>query len=690
MGGDGHDMGDGGQMGKQIEHPVGFLRRLAKSQAGNTMAIVAAAIIPLAALIGGGLDMSRAYMARSRLQQACDAAALAGRRAMTTSSMTTANIAEARKFFDFNFPQGTAETTNFTPVIQSKPGETTTVQVTASTSIPTTVMKIFTFTTLPLNVTCEARFDIGNTDVMLVLDTTGSMAQAISDGNGGSTTRIAALRQAVKDFYDTLGAGSDATGRIRYGFVPYSSTVNVGYQLPQTALLGGTAGETAEYQTRRLVTTYTPSSTTGSWVYTSGTLSAWSNQSSTTGGSSSACVAPASTVTTVTNNPTTSTSTGSNGATTTTTTTTRVRNGREYNATYTPATAGYWSFIFWVPGTPSSCVIKVRTYTNYTETKTDTNTQTPQYSWEYGKFPVDVTNYVKGNAVANPTFHATIPGDANGTIVAPTTSWLGCIEERKTDNTITATSSISSIPATAFDLQIDTPATNADTKWRPHWPQVMFTPQKRWLHDDREDPYVNDWYRASSGGWNACPSQSRRLTSYASRTAIPMGQTSSFNAYVDGLIAVGGTYHDIGMIWGARFLSPTGIFAADNANAPNGFNISRHIVFMTDGDMSAYDRVYGAYGYQKLDGRIAATSADDSALTAIHNRRLEMLCNAVKGKGITVWVIGFRNQSEGNIQAPLQGCASSSNHWMMAYTAASLTQKFKDIAKNIGGLRVSK
>eukprot|EP00456_Euglypha_rotunda_P069327 TRINITY_DN60968_c0_g1_i1.p1 TRINITY_DN60968_c0_g1~~TRINITY_DN60968_c0_g1_i1.p1 ORF type:complete len:120 (-),score=24.19 TRINITY_DN60968_c0_g1_i1:64-384(-) len=105
--------------------------------------------------------------------------------------------------------------------------------------------------------------------------------------------------------------------------------------------------------------------------------------------------------------------------------------------------------------------------------------------------------------------------------------------------------------------------------------------------------------------------------------------------------------------------------------------------------MSAYQAVYGAYGYQLLDGRVAGTSTSDSSLTSIHNNRLTMLCNSIKGRGITVWVIGFRNQSEGDIQTPLQGCASSSNHWTMAYTASALSQKFKDIAKNIGGLRLS-
>lgn len=648
----------------------GFLTRLGRNQAGNVLAIVAAALIPLMGLIGGGVDMSRAYMVRSRMQQACDAAALAGRRSMTTSSMTQADKDEAKKFFDFNFPQNTFGSASFTPTIQSNPSETTTVQVSATTTVPTTIMRVFGYQTLNIAVNCDSRFDIGNTDVMMVLDTTGSMTSAISDGKGGTTTRIAALQQAVRDFYDTLGPGSDTTGRIRYGFMPYSSTVNVGYQLPSSMLVGGTAGETWNYQTRQYyISGYNNSSSTGNWTYISGTLSNWSTVSSTTGGTSSACAAPADTATTVTNTPVATSATDSNGSTTTTTTTTRVTNGNEYNRSYNAATSS------WRGSTPSSCVITVRTYTNYTEKKTDTATQTPQYSWRYGQYPVDVSQFIKGGSVANPAYNAASNSDG----LPATSTWNGCIEERSTDSSITATTSTASIPDTAFDLQVDTPATTTATRWRPQWPEIEFLRNGSWLNTASR----------IAGGYSACPSQARRLTSYASRTAIPAGQPSSFDSYVNGLVAIGGTYHTIGMIWGARFLSPSGIFATDNATAPNGFNISRHIIFMTDGDMSAYTNVYGAWGYQDLDQRDGPASADNNDLTAIHNQRLQMMCNAIKSLKITIWVVGFRNASEGAIQTPLQNCATSSNHWMMAYDGQTLSQKFKDIAKNIGGLRLS-
>ena len=66
---------------KRNRASASFMTRLGRDQRGNTIAIVAAAIVPLLGMIGGGIDMSRLYLAKTRLQQACDAGALAGRKA---------------------------------------------------------------------------------------------------------------------------------------------------------------------------------------------------------------------------------------------------------------------------------------------------------------------------------------------------------------------------------------------------------------------------------------------------------------------------------------------------------------------------------------------------------------------------------------------------------------------------------
>ena len=58
------------------------MSRLLKNEEGNIIAVLAAAVIPVIGLVGGGVDMSRLYLTQSRLQGACDAGALSGRKTM--------------------------------------------------------------------------------------------------------------------------------------------------------------------------------------------------------------------------------------------------------------------------------------------------------------------------------------------------------------------------------------------------------------------------------------------------------------------------------------------------------------------------------------------------------------------------------------------------------------------------------
>ena len=69
-----HDK-DARKTGVTTSRGGGFLTRLRRDIRGNTLAIVGAALVPICAMIGSGVDMSRAYMAKTRLQSACDASA---------------------------------------------------------------------------------------------------------------------------------------------------------------------------------------------------------------------------------------------------------------------------------------------------------------------------------------------------------------------------------------------------------------------------------------------------------------------------------------------------------------------------------------------------------------------------------------------------------------------------------------
>ena len=56
-------------------HYSGFLTRLAKNQAGNVMPLLGFLVFPMAAMVGGAVDLSRIYTVQTRLQNACDAPA---------------------------------------------------------------------------------------------------------------------------------------------------------------------------------------------------------------------------------------------------------------------------------------------------------------------------------------------------------------------------------------------------------------------------------------------------------------------------------------------------------------------------------------------------------------------------------------------------------------------------------------
>jgi Flp pilus assembly protein TadG len=640
----------------------GFLARLARDARGNTLAIVGAALVPLSAMIGSGVDMSRAYMAKSRLQNACDAAALAGRRVMQNDQMSQTVQDEAVRFFNFNFNQGLYGTDTFTPVVtRSAPG---TIRVTASTRIPTTIMKMFGFTTLPLNVTCDAALNFVNTDVMLVLDVTGSMAADINGNYFGGNSKIEGLRDAVMALYDELAptqAQLEANGlRLRYGIVPYSSTVNVGSLI--RAIDSNFIANNVTYQSRvanfderhtqYVGTPQTPdppvTQTYGSSISQSDcdkygrnvSFSGFSPSAASGGG-------PAPT-------PSWSRSFSNNEA-----------SGVDWSWSGAPDTSG----------TNRSCRRR------YVET--DTTYQTVEWyessGWVYKPEVLDVTQYKTGGSItvaSSDNGQSPVQGDFDpielpGQVTGESTtsiSWNGCIEERATVSTITSTSGYT-IPPTAYDLDINLVPTNDNTRWRPMIPDLEYR---------RSNSGSTEANNGTSMTGAACPAAARRLQAWTRNDMLN---------YVNALTPTGSTYHDIGMIWGARLLSNAGVFAADNPNNFNSMPVSRHIIFMTDGQMDTDRNVYGFHGVEWNDWRVGGGSfnTNDIDLNSRHMQRFKMICNAAKGMGFSVWVIAFGT----TLSSEMQECASNPSQASTSTSSADLIARFRQIGSNIGALRLT-
>lgn len=643
-------------------HPAGLLTRLRTDRRGNTLAMAAAALIPLAGMVGGGIDMSRMYIAKTRMQHACDAGALAGRKAMgggTFAANSNYPRTSAERFFDANFKTGSYGSQ---PVTRSFSENAGTVTGTATLTLPMTLMRVLGKTTETLTVVCDARMQLPNTDVMFVLDVTGSMNCVAGDtacGNNGNVpatgSKIDGLKFAVKCFYETVAnlntgavcpagnpSGGASAAQVRFGFMPYSTNVNVGRLLP-TAYFANSW----KYQSREAEWNAGASSTT--WNQTGQTRQ-------TTSGSASSTQAQC-------NDETAAYYYNSH-------TETVSSDGNTRTVKDQTADADRWS-----GGTCYGTITVVTTtYAKATQTG-----QTFR-RWHYGQITTNIAGLKNGTTWR--TGFALPLGPSGGSRTIP---WDGCIEERQT----VRQSSYSPIPSGAKDLDIDSaPTSDSTTQWAPALPQLIYTRARKtsdYNSISTADQYTSDEYYQVSG---YCPSEARKLTAWST--------ANDFSSYVDGLGAIGNTYHDIGMLWGARFMSPTGIFSSENATTSDGEDIQRHLIFMTDGDATSSPCDYNAYGIPFYDQRTTtdvgagtACGAQRTALADQINARLAALCTAVKNKNITLWVISFGGGVNTATETRLETCASAGKYYK-ADSNSSLQIAFASIAAQISQLRLTR
>lgn len=531
-----------------------LLQRFGRDVSGNVMVIMAASVLPMVGAVGSAIDISRLYMTKSRLQQACDAGVLAGRKKQGGDSFATSGAQpEANEYFAINFPTGTYQATNIT--FNTHSVNENEVVGAAGAFVPASVGKVIGFAGRQIDVTCSAKFDLANTDVMFVLDVSGSM----DEGSGTSgVTRIQALRAAVSSFHQSLESAKRPGVQVRYGFVAYSNTVNVGELLKP---ISGAIDGRHDYQTRQ-------------WI----------------------------------------------------------GEQRDFPASY------------------SGC-----------------NSDPNRLSWSNGQCRVSgfyrhsmrtltLNNYRAGGTETNPAYRD-----------GRTMTWPGCIEERGTVVTDTYTP----LPADAWDLNVDAGGGTDAREWKMQLDALY-----------RRNPSLpsEDFMESKSNGqrdYSDCPS---------ARAQIVKAMTASqVTSYVNTLVPKGGTYHDVGMIWGVRLMSPNGLWGSTNTSKPNAMPISRHIIFMTDGLMNAQLNTYGVYGLEELDRRVGGGSiSSNTNLSARHNARFLAMCDVARTKGIRVWTVAFGTRLA---DTRLRECADDARAFE-ATNATELNETFRRIALRISELRL--
>lgn len=645
-----------------------LLGNLLRDTAGNTLGIALATIILLVSLAGSGTDMARAYMTKTSLQNACDAGVLAGRKAMATSgTYGTSETLKAQKMFDFNFNPSATNTSP--PTFSTAASGTGAVTGTASAEMPTAIMGLFGFKTITLTVACSAELQMASADVMFVLDTTGSM-QCDPSGNNcnsGSSSKIVGLRAAVRSFYKTVAAAvTDKTNtRIRFGFVPYTVTVNLGGIIAAGQMPTSYFSDTQPFQTALAnFNTPTTSSSTGSPVTSTETYASditqaqcnsyGTNSYPTNGGNPVSGGGPAPTATTSTS----------------------------------------YSYKSWTLASGSGNSALGTCVRNKSVTTTTYSTRYKFTNWIFQAATLDVSGF-KGMGVrpvvVDINANTSVPtagvydmptlGSMDGTngvsgLTTQDAQWEGCIEERTTVQQL----SMSPVPSGAKDLDIDLVPTDDSTRWKLHIPEVEWYRGTSLAASRTETKLKSDTYLVNP----TCPPRAMLFTTVD--TTNPNVIPSWLDTYINTLVADGGTYHDIGMIWGARLGSSTGIFQSNvNDDSTRFPSVSRHIIFMTDGKMEPGVGIYSAYGEELYDNRVAPPGSDNTDLVDYHNNRFLAACAKAKSLGYTVWVIGFGT----SLTTQMTTCATAGRAYQANDTTA-LNNTFKFIAGQVADLRLNK
>jgi len=182
-------------------------------------------IVPVAGLaVDGGI----AYVLKTRLSSATDAAALAAARSLNVGLTLAEQEAEARAraldFFEANFKEGSYGTRNLsvTAAVAETEAKTRSVTVTAAFDAPQYFMRLLGFDKIRIGALGRAsRRDV---NLILVLDKSGSMGDYTDDNSP-----CAKMKEAAKYFTDLFAESRDRLGMITYGstaFRAFAPTMN--------------------------------------------------------------------------------------------------------------------------------------------------------------------------------------------------------------------------------------------------------------------------------------------------------------------------------------------------------------------------------------------------------------------------------------------------------------------------------
>ena len=192
------------------------LRAFRVAHAGNVAITFALATLPIIATVGFAVDYSRANSVKVALQAALDSTALMISKEAATDTNTQLQT-NAQKYFLALFARPDA--TNVTVTANFTTDGGTSVVVNGATDVPTSILAAIGYGVITVSGSSTARWGSNLLRVALVLDNTGSMADA---------GKMTALQSATKSLLTQLQTAATNNGDVYVSIVPFVKDVNVG------------------------------------------------------------------------------------------------------------------------------------------------------------------------------------------------------------------------------------------------------------------------------------------------------------------------------------------------------------------------------------------------------------------------------------------------------------------------------
>lgn len=213
----------------------GFLKRFLTQARGNVTVIVALAIVPVTAAIGGGIDFANVINAKARLQDATDSAAIAA--ALNSNGNLTSQTAAAKGAFCDNISGSSDESNTYCgktvrngletasgALLVSTNNNIQTMNYTATASVPTFILGAVTSVkSINISAKADAGVTMNAAEIVFVLDNTGSMAQKTANA---TVTKMAALKTSLDTtLASLLDSSGNNIGKTKVALVPFDTQV---------------------------------------------------------------------------------------------------------------------------------------------------------------------------------------------------------------------------------------------------------------------------------------------------------------------------------------------------------------------------------------------------------------------------------------------------------------------------------